>query len=488
MGVVSRDIRPASSGELQDAYYRTRFSHAAGREKVWGVICRYLERYLPPRSMVLDLGAGYCSFINQVRASEKYALDLFPGFVAYAAPGVRTHVGPCWNLTGFGDGQMDVVFTSNLLEHLSRTEVLDTLNEVRRVLKPGGRFVIIQPNFRYCAPEVLRRLHPSTRLQPRVALRSTRFQGIPRRRHDPALPAVDLQEPAAAMVMGGGVVPPAARSPHGEADAPGCDPPRGQVRSASSLMWQGRTVSVALPTYNERESIRECIEGFFGTGIVDEVVVCNNNAAPGTSEEIAKTHAREVFEKRQGYGWSCRKALAETKGDIIVLAEPDGSFDPGDVHKLLAYADDFDVVLGSRTNRELIWTGANMGFFMKWANWAVAKYSGIPIQRHDPQRRRLHHAPAVPAGARANPAVLRRGRIALRTRDDHAVHHQRGARDPDPGQLQRTRRAEHGLREPVGRGGSRDPHGEPDHPGAVGELAAPIVVPRRRARSGDDRE
>jgi glycosyltransferase involved in cell wall biosynthesis len=139
-------------------------------------------------------------------------------------------------------------------------------------------------------------------------------------------------------------------------------------------MWHGRTVSVALPTYNERESIRQCIDDFFATGVVDEVIVCNNNAAAGTSEEVAKTRAREVIETRQGYGWSCRKAMAETTGDLVVLAEPDGSFDPRDIHKLLAFIDDFDVVLGSRTNRELIWTGANMGFFMKWANWAVGKY------------------------------------------------------------------------------------------------------------------
>lgn len=139
-------------------------------------------------------------------------------------------------------------------------------------------------------------------------------------------------------------------------------------------MFQGLRVSVALPTYNERESIRACIDGFFATGVVDEVIVCNNNAAPGTSEEVAQTPAREVFETRQGYGWSCRRALEETTGDLIVLAEPDGSFDPEDIHKLLAYMRDFDVVIGSRTNRELIWTGANMGFFMKWANWAVAKY------------------------------------------------------------------------------------------------------------------
>jgi glycosyltransferase involved in cell wall biosynthesis len=139
-------------------------------------------------------------------------------------------------------------------------------------------------------------------------------------------------------------------------------------------MWGGRTVSVALPTYNEKESIRAFIEGLYATGAVDEVVVCNNNAAPGTSEEVAKTPAREVFETRQGYGWSCRKALAEATGDLVILAEPDGSFEPVDVLKLLAYAYDFDVVLGSRTNSELIWTGANMGWFMKWGNWTVAKY------------------------------------------------------------------------------------------------------------------
>ncbi|MDO8672034.1 MAG: glycosyltransferase family 2 protein [Dehalococcoidia bacterium] len=139
-------------------------------------------------------------------------------------------------------------------------------------------------------------------------------------------------------------------------------------------MWNGKTVSVALPTYNEKESIRACIDGFFATGVVDEVVVCNNNATPGTSEEVAKTAAREIFETRQGYGWSCRKALAETTSELIILSEPDASFEPSDVFKLLAYSQNFSVVFGSRTNSHLIWTGANMGWFMKWGNWAVAKY------------------------------------------------------------------------------------------------------------------
>jgi predicted SAM-dependent methyltransferase len=53
----------------------------------------------------------------------------------------------------FGSGQLDVVFTSNLLEHVSRAEVRKTLTEIRRVLKPGGRLLLIQPDYRYCARE-----------------------------------------------------------------------------------------------------------------------------------------------------------------------------------------------------------------------------------------------------------------------------------------------------------------------------------------------
>ena len=40
---------------------------------------------------------------------------------------------------------------------------------------------------------------------------------------------------------------------------------------------------------------------------------------------------------------------------------------------MLAYAEDFDVVYGSRTVKELIWEGANMGLFLKWGNYSVAK-------------------------------------------------------------------------------------------------------------------
>ncbi|HVL82483.1 MAG TPA: glycosyltransferase family 2 protein [Actinomycetota bacterium] len=138
-------------------------------------------------------------------------------------------------------------------------------------------------------------------------------------------------------------------------------------------MWHDRKVSVVLPTYNEKDSIREAIGELWSTGVVDEVIVVDNNAAPGTREQVDGTGARLVEEKRQGYGWSCRRGLAEAVGDIVILSEPDGTFIGRDVFKLLAYSDDFDFVLGSRTAKELIWSGANMGWFLRWGNWAVAK-------------------------------------------------------------------------------------------------------------------
>jgi glycosyltransferase involved in cell wall biosynthesis len=138
-------------------------------------------------------------------------------------------------------------------------------------------------------------------------------------------------------------------------------------------MYNGNTVSVILPTYAERDSIREVIDGFFDTGYVDEVLVIDNNSQAGTREEVAQTAARLVEEPRQGYGHATRRGLIEADGDLIVVAEPDGTFLPEDLPKLLVYSKECDVVFGTRTTRELIWAGANMDWFLRWGNWGVAK-------------------------------------------------------------------------------------------------------------------
>lgn len=138
-------------------------------------------------------------------------------------------------------------------------------------------------------------------------------------------------------------------------------------------MYKDKKISLILPTFNERDSIRKVIKDFEELGIVDEIIVVNNNAAAGTSEEIKNTSALEIFEDVQGYGSAIIRGYKEASGDLIVLCEPDDTFIASDIFKLLAYSGDVDIVYGSRTYKELIWSGANMGWFLRLGNWAVAK-------------------------------------------------------------------------------------------------------------------
>lgn len=142
-------------------------------------------------------------------------------------------------------------------------------------------------------------------------------------------------------------------------------------------MWHGKKVAVIFPTYNEKDSIRRAIFSYYATGLVDEIIVVNNNATPGTSGEVSGTGAREIFESKQGYGHALLCGLDNTQADLIILSEPDGTFSGHNVTKLLAYSDDVPVVFGTRTTREFIWEDANMGRFLRWGNWAVAKMTEV---------------------------------------------------------------------------------------------------------------
>ena len=138
-------------------------------------------------------------------------------------------------------------------------------------------------------------------------------------------------------------------------------------------MFLGKKVSVVLATYRERKTVKRIINDFFETGYVDEVVVSENNAEKGTEEEVKKTKARLVHEPRQGYGYAFQKGIEEARGDLIVLCEPDGTFQARDLERFLIYAKEFDIVLGSRTGQNTPLSGADMTVTRKFANVIEAK-------------------------------------------------------------------------------------------------------------------
>ena len=138
-------------------------------------------------------------------------------------------------------------------------------------------------------------------------------------------------------------------------------------------MHKYKKVSLIFPCYNEEEGIETAIKEFRVTRLIDEIIVVDNNSTDRTAEIAKKNGAVVIKETRQGYGFAVRAGLQKATGDTIIVAEPDGTFLGRDVEKLLSYVEDFDFVVGTRINSSLIWEGANMGLFLKWGNWFLAK-------------------------------------------------------------------------------------------------------------------
>jgi ubiquinone/menaquinone biosynthesis C-methylase UbiE len=132
-------------------YFQSRFIFNPKRDAVWKEICRFLQkRYISEEAKILEIGAGHCHFINQIVGKERHALDVSTELSLYAAPGVISHVQSCVRMDEIEDHYFDVVFASNLFEHLAREETKQTLSEVSRVLHQNGKLILIQPNFKYC--------------------------------------------------------------------------------------------------------------------------------------------------------------------------------------------------------------------------------------------------------------------------------------------------------------------------------------------------
>jgi SAM-dependent methyltransferase len=133
--------------------YRLRFHGQQERRRAVLAVLhrRFFARWVRPSDTVVDLGAGYCEFINQVEARVRYAIDANPDCQTQAAAGVTVLAQDAAERWALASRTADVVFTSNFLEHVaSKSALVRILEEVHRVLRPGGRLIAMGPNIRFC--------------------------------------------------------------------------------------------------------------------------------------------------------------------------------------------------------------------------------------------------------------------------------------------------------------------------------------------------
>ena len=137
--------------------YRFRFRKAdrAGKMRIWKVLCEhFFQSLMGEDRVIVDLACGYGEFINNIRGRKKYAVDLNPDARGYLGADVEFCLSRADAMTAIPDASVDIAFASNFLEHLRTKEECDRVfAEVRRILRPGGRFVIMGPNIRYLVAE-----------------------------------------------------------------------------------------------------------------------------------------------------------------------------------------------------------------------------------------------------------------------------------------------------------------------------------------------
>jgi glycosyltransferase involved in cell wall biosynthesis len=144
------------------------------------------------------------------------------------------------------------------------------------------------------------------------------------------------------------------------------------------LRWREGTddveVSVVMPCLNEERTIGACIQkalhSFDACGIKGEVIV-SDNGSTDRSAEIAREHGvRLVHQPLRGYGHAYLKGLEAARGRYIVMADSDGTYDFGEIPRLLTpLREGWDLVIGSRIKGKIL-PGA-----MPWMH----RYIGTPV-------------------------------------------------------------------------------------------------------------
>ena len=134
---------------IDDGYHGTRFARDPNREILWATLCAsYFQRLVDPDFHVLELGAGYANFINNIRCRARTAIDLWPALPEHVRSGVTARVGSVTDLEFLPDASVDFVFASNLFEHLTQPQFADVLAQLGKKVRSGATLNILQPNYR----------------------------------------------------------------------------------------------------------------------------------------------------------------------------------------------------------------------------------------------------------------------------------------------------------------------------------------------------
>ncbi len=133
--------------------------------------------------------------------------------------------------------------------------------------------------------------------------------------------------------------------------------------------------SVVIPALNEESLIGRVVRSYMKSPHVDEVIVVSTGSSDRTAEVAASEGARIIAAdpSEASYGAKIRAGLDAATGDILIITEADDCYTSRDIPKFLAYMRDADMVVGTRTTKQLIEQASNMRGLLRWGNILMGK-------------------------------------------------------------------------------------------------------------------
>jgi len=135
-----------------------------------------------------------------------------------------------------------------------------------------------------------------------------------------------------------------------------------------------RKTSLILFIEEQEESAAQSMERFSARPEIDEVIAIARRPSAALERAAERSSIPVLTASKPDLSMSefLKLGLDNASGDILLISPSDDTFAPRDVSKLLVYLRDSDMVVGTRTTRQMIEQGANMRGIVRAAHFILA--------------------------------------------------------------------------------------------------------------------
>lgn len=135
--------------------------------------------------------------------------------------------------------------------------------------------------------------------------------------------------------------------------------------------------SLVLVVDQWEERVAEAVEGFLERPELAELVLVSRGRLRDEERLAGMARVRRVVAGDLPVGRLVTTGLDAAEGSILLLSYHDETFAPRDVAKLLVYLREADMVVGTRTTRQMLEQGSNMRGSIRFAHLLLAKLTEV---------------------------------------------------------------------------------------------------------------